>query len=47
MEALGASGRVIVYLRQDLGIGLREEPKAYNLQNLGIDIVQANIFSLS
>ena len=44
MEALGASGRVIVYLRQDLGIWLREELKAYNLQNLGIDIVEANIF---
>ncbi|KAG4303898.1 hypothetical protein PORY_002715 [Pneumocystis oryctolagi] len=36
---------VIVYLRQEgRGIGLQEKLKAYNLQDLGKDTVQANIF---
>lgn len=42
---IGGSGHgVIVYLRQEgRGIGLGEKLKAYNLQDLGADTVQANI----
>lgn len=42
---VGGSGHgVIVYLRQEgRGIGLSEKLKAYNLQDLGADTVQANI----
>lgn len=40
----GAGHGVIVYLRQEgRGIGLGEKLKAYNLQDLGADTVQANI----
>lgn len=42
---IGGNGHgVIVYLRQEgRGIGLGEKLKAYNLQDLGADTVQANI----
>lgn len=45
MEMISAEGRgVIVYLRQEgRGIGLAEKLKSYNLQDRGLDTVDANL----